>query len=54
MQGGGGEARDGVTAGLSEETHGAEGVATEERSGRAEGDMSALLVCLTQSHLRYF
>lgn len=35
MQGGGGEARDGVTAGLSEETHGAEGVATEERSGRA-------------------
>lgn len=47
MQGGGGEARDGVSAGLTEETHGAEGVAAEERRGGAQGDLSILLLYLT-------
>lgn len=40
MQGGGAETRDGVTIGLSEETHGAERVAAEERGGGAQGDLS--------------
>ena len=40
MQGGGGEARDGVSVGLAEETHGAERVAAEERRGGAQGDQS--------------
>lgn len=48
MQGGGGETRDGVKAGLTEETHGAERVAAEERGGGAQGDISILLMYLTQ------
>ena len=44
MQGGGGKTRDGVEAGLTEETHGAERVAAEERGGGAQGDISILLM----------
>lgn len=39
VQGGGGETRDGVSAGLPEETHGAERVADEEWSGGAQGEI---------------
>lgn len=52
MQAGGGETRDGVKVGLTEETHGAERVAAEERGGGAQGDLSMLLMYLTHSLLR--
>lgn len=47
MQDGGGETRDGVKAGLTEETHGAERVTAEERGGRAQGDLSMFIIYLT-------
>ena len=40
--GGRGKARDGVSPGLPEETHGAEGVPVEERRGGAQGDRMVL------------
>lgn len=43
MQGGGSKKGDGVSLGLTEETHGAERVAAEERSGGAQGDLSVSL-----------
>lgn len=46
MQVGGGEARDGVSVGLAEETHGAERVAAEERGGGAQGDEKSCLSSL--------
>lgn len=52
VQGGGGETRDGVSAGLAEEAHGAERVAAEERGGGAQGDLSILLMYLTPRLLR--
>ncbi len=47
MQGGGGETGDGVSLGLTEETHGAERVTAEERGGGAQGDLSILILNLT-------
>lgn len=40
MQGGRDQTRDGVSAGLTEETHGAERVPAEERGGGAQGDLT--------------
>lgn len=48
MQGGRGETRDGVSAGLAEETHGAERVSAEERGGGAQGKMSCYHISATE------
>lgn len=52
MQGGRGETRDGVSAGLAEEAHGAERVPAEERGGGAQGKMSGYHINATEVVLK--